>query len=454
MSNKFIKIDRTQPIILPDNLEEWLDNNDLARFIVEVVEQLDTSILENAYCGGGSAPYPPKMMLALLFYGYAKGIFSSRQIERATYERLPVLYITGGLHPDHDSINKFRKRFLSELGSLFVMILQIAHGLGIFKLGDISVDGTKMKANASQHKAMSWEYANKLEEQLQREVAELLKRAETENHKNSQNMGKIDIPAEIQRREKRLSKIAEVQVEIEKRAQARYELEKAEYDAKMVERAAKEAERGRKLGGRKPSAPEPGPQPKDQVNFTDEDSRIMPKSGGGFIQGYNAQASIDIETMLIVGQHISQNTNDKQEVIPILAALDKLPEELGTISRAALDNGYFSADNVEKIIEKQIEPYIASGRQSHNQRFEERFAEPTEAPKNAKPVEVMKHRMKTTKGKEFYAKRKSTVEPVFGIIKEIMGFTHFMLRGFKAVKGEWKLVCIAYNLKRLCVLNT
>ena len=155
MSNKFIEIDRTQPIILPDNLEEWLDNNDLARFVLEVVEQLDTSILENAYRGGGSAPYPPKMMLALLFYGYAKGIFSSRQIERATYERIPVLYITGGLHPDHDSINQFRKRFLSELGSLFVMILQIAHGLGIFKLGDISIDGTKIKANASQHKAMS-----------------------------------------------------------------------------------------------------------------------------------------------------------------------------------------------------------------------------------------------------------------------------------------------------------
>ncbi|EDN69273.1 Transposase, IS4 [Beggiatoa sp. PS] len=450
MSNKFIEIDRTQPIILPDNLEEWLDNNDLARFIVDVVEQLDTSCLENAYRGGGSAPYPPKMMLALLFYGYAKGIFSSRQIERATYEQIPVLYITGGLHPDHVSHNRFRKRFLSELESLFVMILEIAHGLGIFKLGNISADGTKIKANASQHKAMSWEYAGNLSEQLLRCVAELLKRAETENHKGSQN---IDIPAEIQRREERLSKIAEIQAEIKKRAQARYKQEKAEYDAKMVERAAKEAKLGRKLGGRKSKEPEPGPRSKDQVNFTDEDSRIMPKSGGGFIQGYNAQAAIDIETMLIVGQHVTQNTNDKQEVEPTLAELDKLPSALGTISRVALDSGYFSADNVEKILEHKKEPYIPNGRQNHNQSLEERFAEPPCAPKNANPVEDMQHRMKTTEGKEFYAKRKSTVEPIFGIIKEIMGFHHFMLRGFEAVKGEWTLVSIAYNLKRFCVLN-
>lgn len=177
----------------------------------------------------------------------------------------------------------------------------------------------------------------------------------------------------------------------------------------------------------------------------------MPQSGGGFIQGYNAQASIDLETMLIVGQHISQNTNDKQEVEP--AELDKLPSALGTVSRAALDSGYFSADNVEKVIEQQIEPYIARGRQSHNQRFEERFAEPPEAPKNAKPVVAMQHRLKTTEGKEFYAKRKSTVEPVFGIIKEIMGFSHFRLRGLEAVKGEWTLVSIAYNLKRRSKLN-
>ena len=313
------------------------------------------------------------------------------------------------------------------------------------------LDGTKIKANASQHQAMSGEYSN--EEQLQREVAELLKRAETENHKGSPNIDKSDIPAEIQLSCERLSKITKVFAAIEKRAQARYKQEKAEDDTKMVERTAKETERGRKLGGRKPKAPEPGPRAKDQVNFTDEDSRIRPKSGGGFIQGYNAPASLDIETMLIVGQHISPNPNDKQEVEPVRVELDKLPEELGTVSRSALDKGYFSADKVEKVIKQQIEPYLASGRQSHNQSLEERFAEPTEAPKNAKPVEAMQYRMKTTEGKKFVAQSKSTVEPVFGLIKEIMGFGHFRRRGLEAVKGSFPLVCIAFHLKRLCVLN-
>ncbi len=450
MSCKFIEIDRSEPIILPDNLEDWLDNNDLAIFIVDVVEKLDTSAIENRYRGGGSAPYPPKIMLALLFYGYAKGIFSSRKIEKSTYELIPVLYIANGLHPDHDSINTFRKRFLPELGALFVMLLQIAHGMNIFKLGDIYIDGTKIKANASKHKAMSWKHACELEQQLKSEVETLLKRAETENSKPNKD---IDIPAEIARREDRLEKINDVKAEIELRAKSRYEQEKAEYDAKMAERATKEAASGKKLGGKKPKEPEEGARDKDQMNFTDEDSRIMPQAGGGFVQAYNAQASVDGETMLIVAEHVSQKANDKQEVEPALAELAKLPEELGAVERAGLDTGYFSADNVEKLSQQHIEPFIACGRQSHNQRLEERLAAEPEAHENATPVEVMQHQMKTKMGKGFYAKRKSTVEPVFGIIKEVMGFRHFMLRGIESVKGEWTLMCLAYNLKRLCVLN-
>lgn len=451
MSNKFIEINRTKPITLPSNLEDWLDDNDLARFIVDVVEQLDTSALENAYKGGGSAAYPPKMMLSLLFYCYAKGIFSSRKIERATYELIPVLYITCGLHPDHDSLNTFRKRFLSEFTSLFIMLLEIAHEMKIFKLGDIYMDGTKIKANASKHKAMSWKYALELEKQLKEEVETLLKRAETENSKPNKD---IDIPAEIARREARLEKIVDVKAKIKSRAQLRYQQEKAEYDAKIAERAAKEAASGKKFGGKKPKEPEAEPRDNDQVSFTDEDSRIMPQSGGGFTQAYNAQATVDGETMLIVAQHISQKTNDKQEVTPALAELGKLPAELGKVERAGLDTGYFSADNVKEFIEQGIEPFIASGRQSHNQRLEERLAEPLEAPENPTPVKAMQHRMKTKEGKTFYAKRKSTIEPVFGIIKEIMGFRHFMLRSLEAAKSEWTLVCIAYNLKRLCVLNS
>jgi transposase len=450
MSNKFIDIDRKTPINLPGEMEGWLDRNSLARFVVEVVEQLDTQAIEERYRGSGSAPYPPKMMLALIFYCYAKGIYSSRKMEKASYELIPVLYITGGTHPDHDSINTFRKRFLEEMSSIFVQILEYACNLGIFKLGEISMDGSKFKANASKHKAMSWDYAGKIEEQLKAEVEALLDKAESGLGESSRD---IDIPQELKRREERLKKIAQIKAEIEQRAAARYKQEKAEFDRKMAERAAKEQERGRKIGGKKPKEPEPGPQGKDQVNFTDGESRIMPTSGGGFEQAYNAQASVDMVTMLIVGNHVSQNPNDKQEVEPALAELDKLPENLGKVEKAALDSGFFSEHNTQKFVDKDIEPYIASGRQNHYPTWSERFAAPPTPPQNPDEVAAMKHRLKTDEGKEFYAKRKSTVEPVFGIIKEVMGFRRFMLRGLQSVTGEWTLVCIAFNLKRLFALS-
>jgi len=450
VSHQFREIDRSQPITLPGNLEGWLDGNDLAHFIVEVVEALDTREIEAAYRGGGSAPYPPKMLLALLFYCYAKGIFTSRKIERATYELIPVLYLTGGTHPDHDSINTFRKRFLGQLGSLFVQVLQIAHGLGILKLGDVSLDGTKIQANASPHKAMSWAYAEQLEATLRAEVRTLLQRAEAAEGPGSPD---LDLPAELKRREHRLQKIAEVKAEIERRAQVRFAQDRADYEAKQVERAAQEQARGRKLGGQKPQEPRPGPQPKDQVNFTDADSRIMPVSGGGFEQAYNAQATVDRATLLVVGEHVTQQVNDKQEVAPALQELAKLPDALGSVARAALDNGYYSQSNIETLVDHGIEPFIAVGRQSHHEALEERLAPVPDAPKNPDAVSAMKYRLKTKEGKAFYAKRKTTVEPVFGIIKEVMGFRRFLLRGLEAVKGEWRLVCLAFNLKRLCALR-
>src|SRR5664280_814266 len=397
----------------------------------------------------GSPPYPPKMMLALLFYCYATGIFTSRKIEQATYELIPVLFITGGTHPDHDSINTFRRRFLSELSDLFVKLLLIAHGMGLLKLGDISLDGTKIKANASKHKAMSWAYACKLEAQLHTEIAELIKRAESEN---GQGQREINIPAELQQRETRLEKITTVKAELEQRAAKRYAQQQADYEAKMKEREDKEKKRGRKLGGKVPTPPEPGPQAKDQADFTDGDSRIMP-TASGFEQAYNAQASVDMATMLIVGQHVSQNTNDKQEVAPALQVLISLPDDLGNITKVTADSGYFSKDNTQHFEKAGIEPYMPNGRQHHNPTLEERFAKAPDAPKDADSVDAMAHRMKTDVGKALYAQRKSTVEPVFGIIKEVMGFRRFMLRGLDAVQGEWALVCMAFNLKRLCVLR-
>lgn len=452
MSRQFLDIDRSTPIVIPANCEDWLNETDMARFIVDIVAELDTHAIEDAYSGGGSNPFPPKMMLALLFYCYATGTFSSRKIERATYERIPVLFITGGHHPDHDTINTFRKRFLKEFTDLFVQLLLIAHEMGILKLGDISMDGTKIKANASKHKAMSWEYACKLELQLHSEVDDLLQRAETESR---QTLPEIDIPAELKRREARLDKIAEIKAELNRRAAERYAQEQAEYQAKLNEREQKEKDLGHKLGGKKPKAPESGPRDKDQVNFTDAESRIMPTAGGGFEQAYNAQATVDLNTMLIIGEHVSQNTNDKQEVEPALAVLATLPEALGSVNRATADHGYASKNNVDKFEAAGIIPYMPSGREHHNPTLEERFATETEAPpENASSVERMVHRMKTDEGRKLYAKRKSTVEPVFGIIKEVIGFRRFMLRGLEAVQGEWTLVCLAFNLKRLCVLNS
>ena len=414
MSNQFREIDRSQPITLPGNLEGWLDGNDLVHFIVEVVEALDTRDIEEAYRGGGSAPYPPKMLLALLFYCYAKGIFTSRKIERATYELIPVLYVTGGTHPDHDSINTFRQRFLPQLEPLFVQILQIAQGLGILKLGDVSLDGTKMQANASKHKALSWAYAEQLEATLRAEVQRLLQQAEAAAGPGSPD---LDLPAELQRREDRLQKITEVKAEIERRARVRFAQEQAEYEAKQIERAAQEQARGRKLGGKKPQEPTPGPQPKDQVNFTDEDSRIMPVSGGGFEQAYNAQATVTMGSLLIVGTHVTQNPNDKQEMEPAVAELAKLPESLGAVERMAADNGYGSAHNVEILVTAGIEPLIAVGRQSHHEALAERLAPVSEAPPNPDAMSAMQHRLKTPEGKALYARRKTTSEPVFGIIK-------------------------------------
>ena len=265
-----------------------------------------------------------------------------------------MLYLTGGTHPDHDSLNTFRRRFLPQFEALFVQVLLMAHELGVVKLGEVSLDGTKIAANASQHHALSGAYAERLEPQLKAEGQTLLARAAAVG---GPGMVEIDLPAELQRREDRLAKIAEAKAEIGRRAQARYARERAEYEAKQAERAAKERALGRKLGGQKPQEPTPGPQPKDQVNLTDGDSRIMPVSGGGFAQAYNAQATVTMGSLLIVGAHVTQNANDKQEMEPALVELAKLPETLGAVERMTADNGYCSAHNVEILVNQ---PFIRS----------------------------------------------------------------------------------------------
>jgi len=450
MKVNFIDCDRKTPYLLPPSLEDWLPEGHLARFIVEIVERLDLCSLKDSYSGRGSSAYHPVMMVALLFYGYATGVFSSRKLENSTYDSVAFRYIAANSHPDHDTIASFRRRFLPQLSVFFVQILEIAERMGVLKLGSVSLDGTKVKANASRHKALRYDHASQLEEQLKAEVAELLKKAEAADQADIPDG--MSIPEEIIRREERLKAIVEAKTEIERRAAARHAAEQDVYEKKVAHRIQKEQATGRKAKGSSPKPPTPGPAGTDQVNLTDSESRIMP-SGNGFEQAYNAQAAVDASSMLVVVEHVSQNPNDKQELKSVLDAIDALPEHLGTIDILIADSGYFSEANVTSCEENAIVPYIAPGREGHNRPLMERFTEPSPIPDDADCIIRMKHRLKTIAGKAIYATRKRTVEPVFGIIKEVMGFRSFLLRGFAAVKGEWKLVCLAWNLKRLHVLT-
>lgn len=449
MGHHFVPVDRSTPFLLPPSLQEWLPQEHLARFVVEVVEQLDLSPLESSYAGRGSKAYHPGMLLAMLFYGYATGVFSSRKLEAASYDSIAFRYICANEHPDHDTIATFRRRFMPQLAPLFTAILVLAGEMGFLKLGTVSLDGTKVKANASKHKALSWGHAVKLEEQLRQEVDELLALAETADREDSQ----LDIPAELSRREERLAAIAEAKLRIEARAKERHEAEQEAYEAKVALRRSKEKATGKKARGKEPKPPETGPQDKDQVNLTDEESRIMPVSGGGFEQAYNAQAAVDIETHLVVAQFVTQAPNDKNQVEPALDILTALPEELEKVEAMLADNGFLSEANVEAAEKMGIEPMMALGREAHHQALGERMYEPEPPGPDASALERMRYRLKTVEGRSLYGKRKSTVEPVFGQIKQMMGFRQFMVRGLERVSGEWTLVTMAYNIRRLFQLK-
>jgi len=453
MSSRFRDADRGTAYLLPPSLDEWLPEDHLARFVVEVVEGLDTSALEHSYAGGGSAPYHPKVLLALLFYGYATGVFSSRKLERAAHDSVAFRYIAANTYPDHDTINAFRRRFLPLLSGLFVQILEVAHGMKLVKLGRVSLDGTKLKANASRHSALSWGHANRLEKQLKAEVDELMRLAEEADAEDIPDG--MSLPEELSRREDRLAAIARTKAEIEARAAEKYAREQAEFNEKVRLRRERESKTGKKARGRAPKAPEAGPKDSDQVNLTDEESRIMPVSGGGFEQAYNAQASVDMDTMLVIGTHVSQATNDKLEIEPAIEVLQSLPKDLGEVDTLVADTGYFSEKNVKHCHKKEMIPLIASKRESHYPSLLERFMNnrdvPPPDPDDA--VACMQYDLQGKEGREIYAKRKCTVEPVFGIIKNVLGFRQFSMRGLKKVQGEWQLVCMAWNIKRMFVLK-
>ena len=355
----FRPIDRKTAYLLPPSVEEWLPEDHLARFIVEVVDGLDLIRLEQAYAGRGSAAYHPAQLLSLLVYGYATGVFSSRKIERATYDSVAFRFIAAGSHPDHDTLATFRRRFLDELAGIFVQVLELAQEMKLLKLGTISLDGTKVHANASRHSALSHGHIEKLEVHLKAEVQELLALAEQADRADVPDG--VSLPAEIKRRKDRLEAMAQAKAKIAARAKERFEREQAVYAAKMAQRDAKTKKTGKKPGGKPPQPPLPGVQSTDQINLTDEESRIMPVSGGGFEQAYNAQAAVDAGSLLVVAEAVTHATNDKEQVVPMLGQLAALPKSLGKVDRLLADSGFYSGKNVVACEEAGIEAVHCRG---------------------------------------------------------------------------------------------
>ncbi len=449
MSN-FRPINRDTGFLLPPSVDEWLPQRHLARFVVEVIDGLDLSELEKAYRGSGSASYHPAMLLGLLVYGYATRVFSSRAIERATHDSVAFRFIAGNEHPDHDTIASFRKRFLPQIQALFVDVLKLARAMGMLKVGTVALDGTKIHANASRHSALSYGHAKKIEKQLKKEVRQLLRLAEQADGVNTPDG--MSVPEELERRELRLAAIAAAKAKIEARAEEQLQRAQGQYQEKLAARAEHEKLTGKKPRGRPPEPPAGGVQDKDQVNLTDEDSRIMKVADGGFDQCYNAQAVVATGSMLVATE-VTQ-AHDNPMLLPMVQKLQQLPKELGRARRLLADKGYFSERNVQQCAAAKIEPLIAMGRTRHQIGWKQRFARaPKSPPHSAAPLRKMAYRLKTPEGKKLYALRKQTPEPVFGIIKSVMGYRQCLLRGLESVRGEWSLVTLSWNIRRMFALQ-
>ena len=456
MAARFINLDRETPMLLPCDLREWVPEDHIVHFILDAVAQMPTAHFKVNDRGTGSPQYPPDMMLALLIYCYATGRFGSRTIEAATHSDVAVRFICANLHPDHSSICEFRVANEPAFRAAFVSVLQLAQELRLTKVGAVSVDGTKIQANASKHAAVSYQRAGELIAQLELEVQELVARAA---HAEAQEAKEtLDIPAELARRDQRKAALQQARQVIEARAKELAAAQQPAYEAKQARRAA-QREAGQKPRGADPVPPSETPNPKAQYNFTDSESRIM-KAGNGahFEQAYNAQAAVD-EHMLIVGAHVCAAPNDKEQLVPTVAAIS--PVVAAEVKAILTDSGFYSETAVRTVEQTSagkptgITVYAAVEKTSHHKTVADLLPRPEPAAPGpeASAKEVMAHRVKTAAGKALYKLRKQTVEPVFGIIKEVMGFRRFRLRGRAKVGLEWTLVCVSYNLKRMFTLK-
>lgn len=446
MAYRFQNIDRATPMLLPPDLRDWVAEDDLVHFIISAVERLPLSTFHVNHKGGGDAQYPPHMMLALLLYSYANGLFSSRRIERATFRDLAVRFLCANRHPDHDSICAFRRQNLAAIAAAFVDVLELARELKLLKLGTVSLDGTHIKASASKDKNVTYARAQELRTQLRQDVQQLLEQAESADPQQ--------LPKEIARREKLLAKMDTACAALEARAQARAAVERAEYEKKL---AAREPRKG-SAKGPVPPPPRATPEPDEQINLTDAESNLMRKSKReGYTQSYNAPAVVEAEgTQLIVGARVSECAGAGGQLEKDLASI---PETLGRPTRALADCGFADRETFERLGSErpELELYVSVHREDAHaeRRYDFRPPDKIKPPKKlVDPVLVARaHKLKSAEGKAIYRQRASTVEPVFGILKSVLGFRQFLLRGQKKVSGEWNLVCLAWNFKRRHVLQ-
>lgn len=443
MATRFVNVDRKTPMLLPPDLRDWVPEDDLVHFVIEAVEAVEPSRFHVNERGSGSAQYPPRMMLALLIYCYANGVFGSRRIERLTYRDVAVRYLTGDTHPDHDTICRFRRSNEEAIARCFVEVLKLARELKLLKLGTISIDGTHIRANASKDKNVTYKRAQELERQLQGDIAELMKRAEAADKADNEEGRKL--PKQIARREALKDKIEKARKKLEEQARQQAEAQRPAYEEKL------ERHRDRNGRGRAPKPPSQKPEQDKQVNLTDAESSLMRKNKrAGYTQSYNAQASVDADgSQLIVGCSVSTCASDANE---LESGIESVPEEVGKVDRVLADAGYVNGEAFERIEKRKIDLYVSVDREDTGS--ERKYEFRPNRPKAQKKLTdarllAMRAKLKEQAGKEIYAKRKHTVEPVFGIIKSVLGFRQFLLRGKRKARAEWELVCLAYNLKRL-----
>jgi len=411
-----------QDLLLPPSLRQWLPENHLAYCVSDVVDQLDLSAIESVYEeeDRGQPPYHPRMMVKILVYSYCVGVFSSRRMEKRLVEDVAFRVLAAGNEPDFRTLADFRKNHLKALEELFQQVLRLALEVGALKLGRVALDGSKVKANASKHKAMSYGRMEETEKRLRKEVRELLKQAEAVDEEEDKRYGRErqgeELPEELQRRETRIARIREAKKALEERAR-----EKAESEKKDDQEAK--------------------PESKAQYNFTDPESRIL-KGSDAFVQGYNTQVAVEPTLQLIVGQRVTQAANDKQQMVPLIEVVQ---EQSGQKPEEVLaDSGYCSEENLKYLAKRRMEGFVATEKKKHGERNEPCKRGPL--PKGASRIERMKRKLQTKVGAAVYASRKYIVEPVFGQIKQARGFRQFLLRGLEKVRGEWALVCMTHNL--------